>query len=265
MTLPETALPLLSPDDPPAVRIENPHGPAPILFVSDHDANAVPTALDRLGLPDQELGRHIGYDPGVARIAQHLAERFDAPLIATGYSRLVADCNRVPFTPDSIPAVSDGTAVPGNRDLDDDARRERYAALFEPYHTAIARHLDRAVAAGTPPLLVALHSFTPRLRVGGADRPWHIGFLWGEDDRATAPMIALFRHRNPDALVGANQPYAGSTPGGYTVPVHAERRGLHNLTLEFRQDLVSDPAGGDAWAGRFGDALAELLDLGLAG
>lgn len=256
-------MPLLTPDDPPPVWIENPTGPAPILLVSDHDANAVPAALARLGLPDDELGRHIGYDPGIARIARRLAERFDAPMIATGYSRLVVDSNRVPFTPGSIPTVSDGTEVPGNRDLDDDTRRERYAALFEPYHAAIAGHLDRVLATGTTPLLVALHSFTPRLRVGGADRPWQIGFLWGADDRATAPMLELFAGRNPDLTVGANQPYSGGTPGGYTVPVHAERRGLHNLTLEFRQDLVTDPAGGDAWAIRFGDALDELLERGL--
>lgn len=252
---------LLSPDDPAPVRIENPDGTGPVLFVSDHDANTVPAALDRLGLPDEELGRHIGYDPGVARIANRLTARFDAPLIATGYSRLVVDCNRVPYIPGSIPSVSDGTPVPGNRDLDGDAMRARYAELFDPYHTAIAGHLDRVSAS--PPLLVALHSFTPKLRVGGGDRPWHIGFLWGTDDRATARMIELFAARNPDVIVGTNQPYSGGTPGGYTVPVHAERRGLHNLTLEFRQDLVTDPAGGDAWADRFGDALAELLDRGM--
>lgn len=258
-------MPLLTPADPPPVHIENSDSAAPILFVSDHDANAVPAALGRLGLPDEELGRHIGYDPGIARIARRLAARFDAPLIATGYSRLVVDCNRVPFTPGSIPAVSDGTEVPGNIGIDDDARRLRYAELFDPYHAAIASHLDDRTAAGAPPLLVALHSFTPRLRVGGGDRPWHIGFLWGGDDRATAAMLDLFAARNPDATVGANQPYSGATPGGYTVPVHAERRGLHNLTLEFRQDLVTDPSGGDAWADRFGDALAALLDNGLPG
>ena len=153
--------------------------------------------------------------------------------------------------------------MPGNQFLDDDTRQARYDALFAPYHTAIAAHLDRVIAAGTRPLLVALHSFTPRLRVDGGDRPWHIGFLWGADNRATAPMIELFARRNPDTVVGANQPYSGGSPEGYTVPVHAERRGLHNITAEFRQDLVSDPSGADAWVDRFGDAIAALLDRGL--
>src|SRR3546814_20231012 len=69
------------------------------------------------------------------------------------YSLLVVDCNRVPFTPGSIPTVSDGTEILGNRDLDDDARRRRYDALFDPYHGAIGAHLDRVMAAGVRPLL----------------------------------------------------------------------------------------------------------------
>jgi predicted N-formylglutamate amidohydrolase len=258
-------LSLLSPDDPSPFRIENPNGRAPILLVSDHDSNRIPAGLKQLGLPDDELARHIAYDPGIARIGRRLAERFDAPMIATGYSRLVVDCNRVPFTPGSIPAVSDGTTVPGNEALDDSARQVRYDALFTPYHAAITQHLDQVIAAGTRPLVVALHSFTPQLRAGGGDRPWHIGFLWGADDRATAPMIDLFARLNPDAVVGANQPYSGGSPEGYTVPVHAERRGLHNITPEFRQDLVSTPEGADIWAERFGDALAALLEQGLPG
>lgn len=253
-------MPLLLPTDPPPVRIENPQGRAPLLIVSDHDANAVPECLGRLGLPDDELSRHIGYDLGIAHIARRLAERFDAPLIAAGYSRLVVDCNRVKFTAGSIPVVSDGTEVPGNRDLDDAARQARYTELFDPYHRAITDHLDRVTGDGVKPLLVALHSFTPRLRVAGGDRPWHIGFLWGADDRATAPMLEEFRRRNPDTVVGANQPYSGGSPEGYTVPVHGERRGLHTITPEFRQDLVSDPAGGDDWARRFGDALEAVLE-----
>lgn len=256
-------MPFLSAADPAPVRIENPTGNAALLFVSDHDSNAVPESLARLGLPDDEFGRHIGYDIGIARIARRLAERFDAPLIATGFSRLVVDCNRVPFTRGSIPAVADGTTVPGNQDLDDAARQVRYDALFKPYHDAIAAHLDRIIAEGTRPVVVALHSFTPRLRLNGGDRPWHIGLLWGADDRATAPMIAELARRNPDALVGANEPYSGASPEGYTVPVHAEKRGLHNITPEFRQDLVGDAAGGDDWARRFGDALAAVLDSGL--
>ncbi len=254
---------LLTAADPPPVHVLNDRGASPILLVSDHDANAFPEALDNLGLPPDERLRHIAYDIGIARIARLLSARFDAPLIATGYSRLICDCNRHPYTRDSIPEIADGTVVPGNAGLTDEDRRARYEALFHPYHQAVAETLDRMIAGGAPPLLVALHSFTPALRSGGPERPWEIGFLWGDDDRASAVMLERFRALNPELCVGANQPYSGGSPIGYTVPVHGERRHLHNVTVEFRQDLVADDAGASLWAARFGDALAELLRSGL--
>ena len=258
-------MPLLSDLDPPAVLQINDGGSAPILFVSDHDSNAVPSALGDLGLPAAAFEEHIAYDIGIARIGRRLAARFDAPLIATGYSRLVCDCNRHPFARDSMPVVADGTPVGGNQGLSDADKRVRYEALFHPYHRAVADRLDRMIDGGGPPLLVALHSFTPALASGGPDRPWEVGFLWGDDDRATAPMIELFSAMHPKVCVGANQPYTGGSPVGYTVPIHGERRHLHNLTIEFRQDLVADDAGADLWADRFGDALVELLRRGLVG
>ncbi|NQW09069.1 MAG: N-formylglutamate amidohydrolase [Alphaproteobacteria bacterium] len=250
---------LLGPADPPAVHRINPDGRAPILFVSDHDANAVAAALDTLGLPPEELARHVGYDIGIAHIARRLSARFDAPLIASGYSRLVVDPNRWPGTAGSIPEAADGTTIPGNRNLTDDARSARLDSLFHPYHAAIAETLDAMIAHGPAPLFIALHSFTPALRSAGGDRPWEIGFLWDTDDRASALAIAAFRRRFPDVNVGANQPYSGSSPEGYTVPVHAKRRGLHDLTLEFRQDLIATPEGGDLWADRFAVVLDDVL------
>ncbi len=250
---------LLAPSDPPAFEVVNPDGPAPVVFVSDHDANAVPAALGDLGVGQAELARHIGYDIGIARIARRLSARFDAPLVASGYSRLVCDVNRVPYAPASIPEMSDGTPIPANRGLHGDAMQARYDALFHPYHGAIVDLIDARLAAGRRPLFVALHSFTPRLRDAVVDRPWEIGFLWAADAATSARAMEAFSALFPEVCVGANEPYSGSTPEGYTVPVHADRRGLDNLCLEFRQDLIADPAGGDLWADRFGDALAELL------
>jgi predicted N-formylglutamate amidohydrolase len=41
----------------------------------------------------------------------------------------------------------------------------------------------------------------------------------------------------------------------YTIPVHGERRGLHHVAIEIRQDLIADIKGQLAW----GDVLARLL------
>lgn len=250
---------LLSPSDPPAVHRINPQGRAPILFLSDHDSNAVPQALNSLGLSSEELERHIGHDIGIARVARRLSARFDAPLITAGYSRLVIDPNRWPKAPASIPEIADGTTVPGNQNLSDEARRDRYDALFRPYHAAIAETLDATIARGAKPLVVALHSFTPALRTDTVERPWPLGFLWGADKRASAVALAAFRQRFPEVNAGANQPYSGSSPEGYTIPVHAEKSGLHNITPEFRQDLIATPEGGDLWADRFAVALEAVL------
>lgn len=256
---------LLNASDPPAFEVVNPDGPAPVIFVSDHDSNAVPASLCDLGIGRDELARHIGYDIGISRIARRLSARFDAPLVASGYSRLVCDVNRVPYSAASIPEVSDGTPIPANRHLHGDALLARYDALFHPYHGAIVDLIEDRLDAGQRPLFVALHSFTPRLRSAPADRPWEIGFLWAGDAATSRRAMAIFADLFPDTRVGANQPYSGSTPEGYTVPVHGDRRGLDNLCLEFRQDLIADTAGGDLWADRFGDALAELLKTGAQG
>ena len=109
--------PILTEKEPPAFGERNQTGLSPILFISDHHRNRVPASLNNLGLPDEERARHIGYDIGIAWIADYLSDRFDAPLVHTNYSRLVIDCNRQPGSPDASPVVADGTRIPGNIDL----------------------------------------------------------------------------------------------------------------------------------------------------
>ena len=41
----------------------------------------------------------------------------------------------------------------------------------------------------------------------------------------------------------------------YTIPVHGERRGLHHVAIEIRQDLIADADGQRTW----GALLARLL------
>lgn len=243
---------LLSPADPAPFGEINPDGSSRILFVSDHHRNRVPAALGRLGLPDGELARHIGYDIGIADVGEYLSERFDAPLVHSAFSRLVIDCNRVPGTPGSIPEVSDGTRVPGNTGIDAAERERRRTEIFEPYHDAIRRRMAAMRAAGREPVMVALHSFTPVF--GGVARPWQIGVLWGDDGRLAEPLIRELR-RAGKFEIGDNQPYSGRSPAGYTIDHHAEPAGLVHVAMEFRQDLIADRDGAIEWARIFADAL----------
>ena len=251
---PHPALPpLLAGDEPPPFEIANAAGAAPIMFVCDHASNRVPRALRRLGLAAAPLREHIAWDIGAADVARRLARRFDAPLALTNYSRLVIDCNRSPSDPTSIPAESDGIAVPGNRGLSPGLRLQRADALFEPYQDAVARLIAQKAEHGPPPAVISLHSFTPVFQ--RTRRPWHVGVLWNEDRRLAIPLMdALARH--PGLAVGDNEPYSARDGVGYTIATHAERAALPHVALEIRQDLIATASGADTWAGSVGEALA---------
>jgi predicted N-formylglutamate amidohydrolase len=249
--------PLLGPHDPPVFTIANPQGRAAVLLTADHAGRAFPAALDRLGLQAGTLARHVAYDIGVERMTRRLAELLDARAVLHGYSRLLIDPNRPPDDPTSICRVSDGVVIPGNRGLTPAGRRDRIEMLFAPYHQAIDAELSALMAPGPAPALVSLHSFTPSFR--GYPRPWHVGVLWdGEDDRLARPLMRELS-RDPEIVVGDNQPYSGRGRHGYTVETHAQSRGLANALIEVRQDLIAEDDGADAWADRLAQALRPAL------
>jgi predicted N-formylglutamate amidohydrolase len=245
---------LLGHDDPPPFTVHHADGDSPFLLIADHAGQRVPRALSELGLPQAELDRHIGWDIGIEGTTRLLARLLDAFAITQTYSRLVIDCNRPLTSPTSIVTSSDGTLMPGNQDLDDEARQARASEIFAPYHARIEAELDARAAAGRPTILIAMHSFTPRMN--GFERPWHAGVLYNRDAR--------FAHALRDALqvdglvVGNNEPYAVSETSDYAVPVHAEARGLLHVELEIRQDLIADEAGQHAWAQRLAQLLPSL-------
>jgi len=249
--------PLIGPGEPPAVRVLNGDGPAPFLLVCDHASCAVPKALDNLGLPPEQLVRHIAWDIGVAELTQLLSARFDAPAVLSGYSRLVIDPNRALEDPTLIPVISDDVVVPGNRDLDAEAVKQRVDALYRPYHDTVAAMIATMRDRGPPPAIVSIHSFTPVMR--GVPRPWHIGVLWDRDPRIPVPLITRLR-ADGRWCVGDNEPYSGRNTLGGTVEEHATPAGLPNVLIEVRQDLIEDSAGVALWADVLGDALAPILD-----
>jgi predicted N-formylglutamate amidohydrolase len=248
--------PLLSPDETPAFTVLNGDSTRPVLFLCDHASNAVPRGLARLGLTDGPLRDHIAWDIGAATITSLLADRFGACAVLANYSRLVVDCNRPPGDPSAIPPVSDGVAVPGNLDLDEDEANRRTEALFWPYHHEISARLAHLWRQGPPPVVICIHSCAPVM--DGFARPWQIGLMYNHDARVAKAMLSALSRLRPTAVLGDNQPYSGKDIG-LTINTHAEPAGLPNLGVEFRQDLVATPEGVADWGGLFGDALAEVL------
>lgn len=253
---------LLGPDDPPPYSIVNKNGSAALLLLCDHASRAVPRSLDGLGIPDSQLARHIGWDIGGLETAIELSNELDAPLIASGYSRLVIDCNRWPGGEGSIPEVSDGTAVPANRALTREQIEARAAACFWPYHNEVDRLLDGMTAGGRAVCLLVVHSFTPMMN--GFDRPWHVGVLWNEDDRLPVPLLDALR-RDASLVVGDNEPYSARASYEFTLNAHARPRAIPHCSLEVRQDLIGTTVEARAWGRRLAPAIRSAVNVALNG
>jgi predicted N-formylglutamate amidohydrolase len=251
-----SAVPLLGSDEPPPVELVNANGRSSAVLVCDHASSRVPRQLGSLGLDAVRLADHIGWDPGAAEVARRLSALLDAPLVLSGYSRLVIDCNRPLRNAESIAEQSGGVPVPGNRDLLPLEREMRSNALFRPYHGAISRLLDER--SHKPSLLLSIHSFTPVLN--DRARPWHIGVSYGRDRRLASLMIgALARCGN--FTVGDNEPYPIEDDVDYTIPVHGEGRGLPGIMIEIRQDEIRTVDAAAAWAARLAQAY-RLIEAG---
>jgi predicted N-formylglutamate amidohydrolase len=249
---------LLQDGDPPPVRVLRENGRSDLFLTADHAGRVIPRRLGRLGLPADELIRHIGWDIGIASVTEHLSTALDATAVLQTYSRLVIDCNRDPTVASSIPEVSEITLVPGNRDLTAVERAARQAEIFAPYHARIGGLLDARQAAARRTVYIAMHSFTPVFK--GESRAMQVGVLYNRDARLANIMLDLLRAEG-DLVVGDNAPYAVSDITDYGVPVHAERRGLPHVEIEIRQDLIANEAGQAAWAER----LMRLLRAAEAG
>lgn len=232
-------------DEPAPVTVRNESGRSPLLIVADHAGNLMPRALAGLGVSPAECVRHIGWDIGIAGVCRLLADALDATLVQQNYSRLVIDCNRTPGTETSMPQISELTPIPGNVGLSDTAKAARVREIFRPYHDAIESELDRRRQAGRPTALIAMHSFTPVYK--SVARPWHAGVLYNRDPRFAHLLMAMLK-REAGLVVGDNQPYSVSDDSDYTIPVHGERRGLHHVAIEIRQDLIADKTGQQNWA-----------------
>ncbi|WP_437329078.1 N-formylglutamate amidohydrolase [Sorangium sp. So ce381] len=240
------ALRILAPDEPPAFEVVNPEGPSSAVLLCDHASNAVPRSLPELGRQHEALREHTGWDIGAARLSRRMSALLDAPLVLSGYSRLVIDCNRPLGSPTSIPEISCGVPIPGNA-IDAAEAGARADACFWPYHHAITALLDARRERRKRTAILSIHSFTPAMP--GQERPWHAAVLYGRDRRLAAPFLEALR-REPGLCVGDNEPYRVTEGGDYGIPTHGEARGLPCVLLEIRQDGLISDEGVEVWAQR---------------
>lgn len=218
-----------------------------MVLLGDHAMNRLPPRYGTLGLDASAFERHIAYDIGVEALTRQLAERLGVPAVISCFSRLLIDPNRGEDDPTLIMKISDGAIIPGNHPITPDEWQHRLDTYHRPYHRAVDEELQAvAEASGKAPLVLSLHSYTPAWK--GVPRPWHAAVLWDSDHRAVGPLLDMLR-RDPDLIVGDNEPYDGALKGD-TMYRHCMVSGMPHALLEVRQDLIGDEAGIADWAAR---------------
>ncbi|WP_262386705.1 hypothetical protein ROLI_031450 [Roseobacter fucihabitans] len=215
----------------PAV-VSRESGASGIVLVCEHASNFIPDAFGDLGLSRGARDSHIAWDPGALGVARHLSDLLDAPLVAGGVSRLIYDCNRPPEAPDAMPMRSEAFDVKGNIELSAAARAARVAQVYTPFSTALSQVLDASEAR----VMITIHSFTPIYL--GQSRPVEIGVLHDADARLGDAMLA-HASAHTDLKTERNQPYGPEDGVTHTLKEHGIKRGLLNVMLELRNDLIA--------------------------
>lgn len=224
------------------------------LVICDHARNHVPEEYNNLGLDAAFLARHIGWDIGAEDVTRALCAQLGCEGVMSTYSRLLIDPNRGEHDPTLIMRLSDGVIIPANRHVDDEERERRLASYHRPYHGAISDAIGRAMAAGKPPAIISIHSFTPEWK--GVPRPWHYGILWDRDDRLSRPLIKALEESQPHP-VGDNEPYSGQLKGD-TLYRHGTMAGLAHALIEVRNDLIATRGNAEAVGAYLAKVIAPL-------
>ena len=136
---------------PSPITLVNADGAAPFVLVCEHASNYMPSRYGGLGLPEQELTRHIAWDVGAAELTRQLAARLDAVALLAGASRLLVDCNRPPDSPTLIPEISE-IPIPGNKNINRGGETGTYSHLVRTvsrgHHTLAERKKGASAAHG---------------------------------------------------------------------------------------------------------------------
>ena len=179
-----------------------------LIITCEHGGNTIPPPYAAL-FQGQEalLASHRGWDPGALPVAQELAGRLAAPLLAATVSRLLIDLNR----------------SPGHRHLFSQfsrplPRAERSAIArnyYLPHRQQVLQAVTTAIAAGRTVLHLAIHSFTPVLQ--NQPRRADLGLLYDsgrEGERALClAWQGALRKERAEWRIRRNYPYLGRMDG----------------------------------------------------
>ena len=214
----------------------------------------VPAELKGLGVSEEILHSHRGWDIHAEKVSRRIAEVLGAPLIVQRYSRLVIDANRPPNGPGSIPETSDNVEIPGNQNLSRSDTDARISEIFEPFNRAV----EQGFSLHPRKVAFSVHSFTPNL--SGRHRPWHAGFLSRQPHLAANRLLDAVSKRKPELILALNEPYQIDEESDWFIPVHAETRNLPNCLIEIRNDQISTTKEVQDWGNMLADAIREIME-----
>lgn len=240
-------------DDFPAdgvVETTNLSGSGSYVLICEHASNFIPEEYENLGLSEDQLTSHIAWDPGALDVARQISVILDSPLIATQVSRLVYDCNRVWGAQSATPDISDGIPIPGNAGISEDEIRVRKDRYYSPFHDTLNDTITKKLDGDPDCAIVTIHSFTPIH--GGIRRDLELGVLHDADNRLADAILAIADDEG-DLITRRNAPYGPEDGVTHTLVEHALSRGVPNVMLEIRNDLLKDPVSRKAMAQRLSD------------
>lgn len=227
----------------------NQGGSSPLVLTCEHASRTVPSEYQNLGISDEALSRHIGWDIGARWVVETISQLLDAPAVCSRYSRLLIDCNRDVRDHDLIVLESDGTRISGNAEISEQEREKRLTQFYQPYHEAIDQLLQER--SGRETVLLSIHSFTPKL--GMKERPFDLGVLFDRHEDLAQEVGQRLHYK--EYRVRYNEPYSGLDGLIFSARSHGERHGLLYLELEINNGMISKKTH----ARRVGQILGETL------
>jgi len=242
----------VQPTDASAVQIINKSAQGPCVLVCEHASNRIPDTFRHIGITNAAQQSHAGWDIGALALSMALSKNLASPLVASTVSRLIYDCNRSPDSDTAIVPRSETETIPGNHGLSHAQRCQRVEAVYQPFSQALSNLLDRRQAQGIGTCLVTVHSFTPVLH--GQTRTVELGVLH-DNDSTLADLILAIATKHTTLIAERNQPYGPTDDVTHTLQKHALTRGMANVMLEIKNDLLLGPAS----IGKISDALSPLL------
>lgn len=234
-------------------------GAGPLVLTCEHASSRVPPGFGVDGegrWPEEDAwltDTHWVIDLGIADLTRELAMLAGWPAVLARFTRLLVDLNREEGHPDLFRATADGRPVALNADLDDAERERRLAALYRPYHAAV----DASLAERPGAAVVSMHSFSPLYE--GQRRTLEAGVLFDEHEDIARAVHADLLAAGLD--VRQNEPWSGKAGLIHAAQVHGRRHDRVYIELEFRQDLLADPA----FRRRVVEILARVLPQRLGG